>query len=311
MIRSVLSERALGNPQGYPLYLQRWTRMGRMRDESLNALLKLGDPDAVFAVVCAEGLTDELAGRAWWASTEPENARRMLQTDSVARGETGRALARFLVEYLPFETETETMIESVRMAMRPGVLPEEERRRLWQRSSRKLPYLVGFIAAAADDLPDGMPARSDYQKHCERLLQLDGPMAGLLRKSLSSEGQLFLTTCQRILVKPPTQDVLTTTFDVIREYFSGLRPVGDPDSTIDELLATAEASQDAANFGALEAEARAILVLSGLGYGVLRPQLKGSTASGGLMRRKLSHVLQIIGQQLERLLHPPVDSHRD
>lgn len=305
LVRSVLSERALGNPQGYPLYLQRWTRMGRMRDDSLNALLKLGDPDAVFAVVCAEGLTDELAGRAWWASAEPENARRMLQTESVANGQTGKALARFLIEYLPFETETETMIESVRVAMRPGLLSEEERRKLWQRSARKLPYLVGFIAAAADDLPDTLPARTDFQQQRARLSELGGPLAGMLIKSLSSEGQLFLTTCQRILAKPPTQDVLTTTFDVIREYYAALRPAGDPDASIEELLASAAASADAGTMGALEAEARAMLVLSGLGYGVLRPQLKGSTASGGLMRRKLSSVLQVIGEQLERLLRCP------
>ena len=49
------------------MYLQRWTRMGQMRDESLEQLLLLGEPEAVVAVVCAPGLTDELARRAWWA----------------------------------------------------------------------------------------------------------------------------------------------------------------------------------------------------------------------------------------------------
>ena len=53
------------------------------------------------------------------------------------------------------------MIESVRVAMRPGLLPESERRALWKKSARKTPYLVGFIAAAPNDLPDRMPQRSD------------------------------------------------------------------------------------------------------------------------------------------------------
>jgi len=37
----------------------------------------------------------------------------------------------------------------------------------------------------------------------------------------------------------------------------------------------------------LEAEVAAIRLLSGLGYGVLRPVLRDSTAIGSLMRRKL------------------------
>ncbi|OQX47407.1 MAG: hypothetical protein B0D86_00095, partial [Candidatus Sedimenticola endophacoides] len=64
-VRSFLSEKALGNPGGYPLYLQRWTRQGQMREQSLEQLLMLGDPTAVFAVVCAEGIGPEIARRAW------------------------------------------------------------------------------------------------------------------------------------------------------------------------------------------------------------------------------------------------------
>ena len=309
-VRSVLSERALGNPAGYPLYLQRWTRMGRMRDESLKELLKLGDPEAVFAVVCAEGLTDELARRAWWASEEPENARRMLQTRAVAEGETGKQLARYLIEFLPFETESETMIESVRVAMRPGLLPESERKALWKKSARKIPYLVGFIAAAPDNLPERMSQRNDLSEICDLLSGDDTPAAGLLLKSLSESGQTLLDACLRILNKPPTQDVITDTLDVMRDYYSALRPAGDPD------LAWQQLCDEAAVYvsrtpslqplftraPALRKEVMAMRVLSGLGYGVLRPVLKGSTATGGLMRRKLEPVLGGISDQLRVLL---------
>ena len=43
-------------------------------------------------------------------------------------------------------------------------------------------------------------------------------------------------------------------------------------------------------------------ILSGLGYGVLRPELKGSSAAGGLMRRKLEPVLRGISDQISVLL---------
>ena len=75
-VREMLSGHVLGSPGGYPVYLQRWTRMGQMRDDNLDQLLLLGEPEAVVAVVCAPGITDELARRAWWAMEDAENARR-------------------------------------------------------------------------------------------------------------------------------------------------------------------------------------------------------------------------------------------
>ena len=68
-VRETLSSHVLGSPGGYPVFLKRWTRMGQARDEILESLLKLGEPEAVVAVVNASGITDELARRAWWAST--------------------------------------------------------------------------------------------------------------------------------------------------------------------------------------------------------------------------------------------------
>ena len=54
LVRETLSGHVLGSPGGYPVYLKRWTRMGQVRDESLEALLKLGEPEAVAAVVHAD-----------------------------------------------------------------------------------------------------------------------------------------------------------------------------------------------------------------------------------------------------------------
>lgn len=313
LVRAMLSEKSLGSPGGYPLYLQRWTRMGQMREESLEQLLMLGDKTAVFAVVCAQGLTDELARRAWWASEEAENARCMLQTERVVKGETGKVLAHYLLDYLPFETETETTIESVRMILQPGLLDEAERLALWKKSLRKTPYLVGFIAACRDALPEQPVPRQDLarlQTRLDQLIARDNPYARLLQRSLSGPGQAFLAACQRILSKPPTQDVVTSTLDVMRDYFQEIRQQGDPDQGIDELnrealeqlVAGVHARELLESLPQMRAEVIALRILSGVGYGIIRPTLKGSNAMGSLMRRKLEPVLGPLQSQLDVLL---------
>ncbi|MGD8614944.1 MAG: sulfur reduction protein DsrS, partial [Gammaproteobacteria bacterium] len=97
-VRELLSSQVLGSPGGYPVFLRRWTRMGQARDNSLEQLLLLGEPEAVVAVVHANGLTDEIARRAWWAMPVADNARRMLERECVVRGTMGPVLAEYLVE---------------------------------------------------------------------------------------------------------------------------------------------------------------------------------------------------------------------
>lgn len=316
LVRSFLSERALGSPGGYPFYLQRWTRMGQMREESLEQLLLLGDPTAVFAVVCAGGLTDEIARRAWWAVEDAENARRMLQTEQVVKGETGKLLARYLIDYLPFESEAETMIESVRVALQAGLLDEATRLDLWKKSLRKTPYLVGFIASCPNELPIAADMESADEGLLQDLQQLEessNQLAGLLRKTFSGEGQAFVETCARILKKPSTQDVVNTTLDVLRDYYTAARPQGNPDLDMQQLLAEAEEFVEISDQAKavlrldpqLTRQLQALRVCSGLGYGVLRPALKGSDAMGSLMRRKLEPALTPLLNLLDSLRAQP------
>ena len=128
--------------------------MGQMRDESLEQLLLLGEPEAVVAAVCSPGITNELARRAWWAMQDAENARRMLCCKAVREGDMGKVLAEYLIEYLPFETDTEKMMESVRLVLQSGLIGEKQHQNLWKKSARKQAYQVGFLAAIPDDLPD-------------------------------------------------------------------------------------------------------------------------------------------------------------
>jgi hypothetical protein len=124
-VRETLSSHVLGSPGGYPVYLKRWTRMGQARDETLEALLLLGEPEAVVAVVNASGITDELASRAWWASQTSENARCMLAQEQVVTGNMGSVLADFLVEFLPFEEEARNQIKSVRLVLQGNLIDHD------------------------------------------------------------------------------------------------------------------------------------------------------------------------------------------
>ena len=54
LVREFLSGTALGSPGGYPVFINRWTRMGEIKTTYLAELLMLGEPEAVTAVTRAE-----------------------------------------------------------------------------------------------------------------------------------------------------------------------------------------------------------------------------------------------------------------
>jgi hypothetical protein len=323
-VKELISGHILGSPGGYPVYLRRWTRMGQMRDQSLEQLLMLGESEAVVAAVGSPGLTPELARRAWWAMEDAENARRMLRNPAIVASEMGPVLAEYLVEYLPFETEHELMMESIRLVLQPGLLSDERIGELWNKSARKQAYLVGFLRARPDDLPEPAPPRADAQALMEALgaeLQAGNALAGLLVRVSSGAGQRFLQTLSAVLSKPPNQEILSAGFDLLRGYFSVLRPEGDPNLPIDALLKdgtdfVAAGSEGLALESPLSAQVQRILerrpsaaadlaamrVLSGAGYGLIRPVLPDPTTLGSLMRRKLAPVTEPLQAQLAQLL---------
>ncbi len=315
LVKELISGHILGSPGGYPVYLRRWTRMGQMRDQSLEQLLMLGEPEAVVAAVGSPGLTEELARRAWWAMEDAENARRMLENPTIVASTMGPVLADYLLDYLPFETETDKMTASVRLILQAGLLDDARREDLWKKSARKQAYLVGFLDAIPDQLPQSVAARADaaaieaaLHSECES----GNAAALLLLRVVGGPGQTFLKTVSAVLAKPPNQDVVTATFDCLRNYFAAIRPDGDPKFTLGELMTDAE---DFVDKSTAPASVRALLerlpmarddliamrVLSGPGYGLMRPVLSDPTTLGSLMRRKLAPIIEPLQSQISRL----------
>lgn len=313
-VRELFSTHVLGSPGGYPVFLKRWTRMGQARDDSLEKLLLLGEPEAVVAVVHAPGLTDELARRAWWAMPTSDNARRMLSRKAVAEGRMGKVLADFLLEFLPFEESPQAMIESVRLVLQPGLISNEAREKLWARGRSKNSYYVGFLQAVPDELPLEKPSHPAHEALREALDDLAdaNPLASLLLRVTSGAGQAWLATAETVMKKPSNQDVVVELMEAIRDYFSPAAAEGERLRSIEAVLAQADArmaERTEADLAAVlerlpdehHALVRALLVLSAAGERLVAPIFATTDAIGSVMRKKIAPVTGPLFEQLALL----------
>lgn len=304
-VREMLSSHVLGSPGGYPIYLRRWTRMGQARDDSLEKLLLLGEPEAVVAVVHATGLTDELARRAWWAMPTADNARKMLTRDCIYKGAMGPVLAEYLIDYLPFEEDHHAMIESVRLVLQPGLIDAEARDKIWKKARIKNTYCVGFLLATPDELPE-TPAPHPAWERCSGAL---GALAAAgnvyalqLQRVLCESGQAYLTTVETVLRKPNNQDVVVALLDAIQAYFNSVADSGERLPDLDSILVQAQARCNGGDnedpelallmsqVPELRPAIQAMLILSAIGEQLVAPVFARTDAIGTVMRRKLEHI---------------------
>lgn len=311
-VHEVIASQVLGVPHGYPNYLKRWTRAGQARTHSLAALLKLGEPEALAAVVHADGLTDELARRAWWVLQSPEHARAMLARDTVAKGTMGPVLAEFLVEFLGHEDQVSAIVDSVRLVLKPGLISSELKADLWRRGQRRSAYRIGFLHTLPDELPlvkaphpallalrpilcDAAFAANPYAKQLARLL--DGP------------GQAFLEVLRQTLQQSNDKWVVIRLFQAVSRYFETTHPgwSGDPEI---RAMAAALRQPEACftDWERLEAWRvlqeelpvahkpllEDVLLLSCLNEAVLEPVLGNNEAVGAGLRRLLEPVSQVV-----------------
>ena len=318
-VRELLSERVLGSPGGYPVFIRRWTRMGQARgEESLGKLLLLGEPEAVVAVVHAPVLTDEIARRAWWAMQTSENARRLLACEAVAQGSMGPVLAEFLLEFLPFEESPQAVIETVRLVLQPGLIGEEAKQKLWARARSKNPYYVGFMQALPDDLPEQAPPHPEWQARRDLLQDLaegGNAVAGLLARCLSGPGQAFLATAQAAMRKPGNQEVAVELAEALGSYFAPVALPGCRPMDMAPLEAQAEARPQGMEGDPLADDFRAVLdawpesrpllsalcLLSGAGERLLAPIFARTDAVGSVMRKKIAPVFTPLGEAIQVL----------
>jgi len=319
-VREFLSGATLGSPGGYPVYLRRWTRMGAVKASFLAELLMLGEPEAVTAVVSAEGLSEDIARRAWWASPTADIARRLLRQPAVRACSLGPELAMFLVEFLPFEQESQTVIETITEVLAPGLLAPETRARLWERGERQAAYRIGFLRAVPDDLPAPRAARDDLLAQAPALAQVAGsgnPFAAMLAKLLAAPGQAFLHQAHLALRQPGDQDSAVAALNSVANYLAPVRLDRDRERLVDRAVQRAHAAcatgashpalaelLDAAP--ALRAHCAAMLALAACDEEVLVPVFAQTDAVGTVMQRRLAPVLAPLFEQFAILL--PADA---
>lgn len=298
-VRQLLSSYALNSPEGFPVYLSRWNRMGQIKSEKLEGLLKIGEPEAVLAVVQTEGLSETLAKRAWWCMPSSEIARLLLGRQQLGQGELARELVDFLLEFLPFEEEPIAMIESSRQVVQSGLLSADELAALWKKGKRRAGIRIGFLAANPELIPETVPTSFEFDTS-----QLDEEMQQGMEELLSESGRKFLKGITEVMDRLPNQDAAIYFCDVIHRHFRWANPKGftpthwdQIEKERDRLLDALPASLDQAWRDKL----LPVLTLSLISQSILNPILSQTDAVGTVMRKKLEPVTHLIQQQLQML----------
>lgn len=311
IVRQWLSSHVLGSPGGYPVYLRRWTRMGKARDDSLQKLLLLGEPEAIVSAVRASGLTDELARRAWWCLPNSDNARAMLQNQAVAQGSMGPELAKFLVEFLPFEESSRAMIHSVKSVLQPDLIDDETKLAIWKRGKRRNTFYVGFLQQSPDDLPLDNPAHSAFDDFVKATQEIKpNNLLTKLGRVLSPKGQAAIDLFITVLSKPNDQDVAVEIFNTLHNYFvfDETHPANWRDLSALTTYADAQMqspSEDIQDIIRLYPDSqphiRTLLCLSMVSETLLDPVFGVTDAIGSVMRKRIAHLTEPLIHQLKSL----------
>jgi len=334
LVKDFLSNKVLDVAGGFPAYISRWNRMGEARGEKLDKLLLLGEPEAVIAVVNSRELNADMAASAWWAFQSADSARSMLANESLVNTDIGVELAKFLLEFLPFEEEPSNMLESIRLVLQPGLISEQEKYALWKKAKTKNTLYLGFLDTIPNQIPEPIAEHSDYAfltKKLEPLLLKNNPYAVKLCELCHSSGQTFLRTAELTFKRPPNQTVYVALIESIRKYVYCAQTEGD-ESQIQLSLGTGNTNLDEKNIASIVAYAatlgdisnsnqkkspalqdfletapelknalQAIIVLSRTSQAVTIPVFSQSSAVGTLMRKKLKPVTDGIVSNLRIL----------
>tara|TARA_R110002049_G_scaffold182041_2_gene349622 strand:- start:47782 stop:48882 length:1101 start_codon:yes stop_codon:yes gene_type:complete len=308
IVRQWLSTNVLGSPGGYPVFLRRWTRMGQARDNSLEKLLLLGEPEAVVAVVHANGITNEIARRAWWCAPNSDNARCLLESAEVAQGYMGQELAKFLVEFLPFEESSKALMKSVRLILQPDLIDEKTKLDIWNRGKRRNTFYVGFIKQCPESIPVKVKAHSMFDKVSQ--YASFHQYINKLSSVFSAQGQATLDAIITVLKKPNDQDVAVEIFNAIGNHFNAetlenfrWRNISELDEHAEIILnsLTSEINSLTSDWPDAKSHLYAVIYLSMVSETLLDPVFGVSDAIGSVMRKRISHLTDPILMQLNTL----------
>ena len=308
-VRQWLSTHVLGSPGGYPVFMRRWTRMGQgvgeAREDSLEKLLLLGEPEAVVAVVHANGVTNEIARRAWWCEPNAENARCLLKNQDVVTGSMGPELAMFLVEYLPFEESSRAMINSVRLVLQESLINASTKQDIWNRGKRKNTFYVGFLQQCADDLPHTCNPHPEHETFIQ--INKEITFAEQLQRVTSPQGQAAIETFKTVLKKPNDQDVAVEIFNTLGKYFrininypGNWRDINELSNYTRDAVST-DGKPMIDDRPESEPYIYAIIFLSMISETLLDPIFGVTDSIGSVMRKRISPVSEPILKQLSVL----------
>lgn len=308
--KEIISTYVLGSPIGYPVYIHRWTRMGQSRKvESLQKLLKLGEPEAVVAVAHTKDLPVEIARHVWWTQPTEDIARTLLRHHSVIEDELGQTLAVFLMEFLPFEFKALTIVETVSLLLQPGVLSDDDRQVLWKKAAHKSAYYPGFLITAADDLPHKVVEHASYAELSKQLavqIKKGNRAAKEYLWCHSENGQSFFHIIKLALKRPSQQDVIVALLNAIGHKFEGIglsrnfRSIEDLEAFnrgIYDEVCSQDLKQLADEIGQLKilfpqskCDILAMLGLSQMSETLLDPLFGGTDCLGSVMRKRIQPV---------------------
>jgi hypothetical protein len=339
-IRDFLSTKVLGIAGGFPVYISHWNRLGEAKGNNLDKLLLLGEDSATIAVVNSRELTPDLASSAWWAYQSADNARSMLTNKLVVEAEIGKELAKFLLEFLPFEEEPSNMLASIRLVLQADLISEEDKLKLWKKAKTKNTLYLGFLDTLPDNIPEPVAAHANYQPIKEKLsalIEQKNPYAISLCHLLDVQGQTFINTALSAFKRPPNQVVYAALIESIRrytvnlligsqgktgetlyEYSLGLRTNGEVETDIKSIISYSQQLVNKQDEGKgnettialnevltvlpqLKKQLLAIVILSQTSQSVTFPVFSQSNAVGTLMRKKLKAVTDEMTSLLSNL----------
>lgn len=337
-VKDFLSNKVLGISGGFPVYISHWNRLGQAKGENLEKLLLLAEETAVIAVVNSADITPELAASAWWALQHPDHARSMLARPQIVNSDIGKELAKFLLEFLPFEEKPANMLQSARLVLQADLISVEEKQKLWQKARNKNTLYLGFMDATPNDMPQQQPPHANCEQIQPQIKALisQNTLANSLYYLLNSKGQTFLHTAQSAFKRPPDQNVYCALLDSLHRYVNdpqntgqgqylynyspGLHNQIETGQNIHQIATdVTQMMQKATQFNTESTQntqmiheilqknpdlyplVEAILVLSRVSQAVTFPVFSKTTAQGSLMRKKLKPVTDFVLQRIRVL----------